>query len=238
MGRRRCGGRARARRAADQPRGAGAAARIEARGPRAASDPSCPRGCCVPSPAGSCWPRPRSAPPRSSRRNSCRTPVWKPWPVSRVRGRRRPAPGPASSIARSPRRTGRAPSSCLPTRSSARRDRRRCSSRLPASSCADRRPLNAAIALKKAEALGPARSESRFRLVLAYVAMGQREWARPELERLWPPRRRRRLSLLAGPARLRRRAVRGGGRPPEGRGDAATRRFPAPSTISASATRR
>ena len=47
---------------------------------------------------------------------------------------RRPAPGPASSIARSPRRTGRAPSSCLPKPSSARRDRRRCSSRLPASS--------------------------------------------------------------------------------------------------------
>ena len=49
---------------------------------------------------------------------------------------------------------------------------------------ADRRPLNAAIALKKAEALAPLDPESRFRLVLAYVAMGQREWARPELERL------------------------------------------------------
>lgn len=49
---------------------------------------------------------------------------------------------------------------------------------------ADRRPLNAAIALKKAEALAPLDAESRFRLVLAYVAMGQREWARPELERL------------------------------------------------------
>ena len=49
---------------------------------------------------------------------------------------------------------------------------------------ADRKPLNAAIALKKAEALAPLDAESRFRLVLAYVAMGQREWARPELERL------------------------------------------------------
>lgn len=48
----------------------------------------------------------------------------------------------------------------------------------------DRRPLNAAIALKKAEALAPLDPESRLRLVLAYVAMGQREWARPELERL------------------------------------------------------
>ena len=49
---------------------------------------------------------------------------------------------------------------------------------------ADRKPLNAAIALKKAEALSPLDPESRFRLVLAYVAMGQGEWARPELARL------------------------------------------------------
>ncbi len=49
---------------------------------------------------------------------------------------------------------------------------------------ADRRPLNAAIALKKAEALAPLDAASRFRLVLAYVAMGQGEWARPELGRL------------------------------------------------------
>ena len=49
---------------------------------------------------------------------------------------------------------------------------------------ADRKPLNAAIALKKAEALEPLDAESRFRLVLAYVAMGRGEWARPELERL------------------------------------------------------
>jgi tetratricopeptide (TPR) repeat protein len=49
---------------------------------------------------------------------------------------------------------------------------------------ADRRPLNAAIALKKAEALAPLDPASRYRLVLAYVAMGRRDWARPELDRL------------------------------------------------------
>lgn len=49
---------------------------------------------------------------------------------------------------------------------------------------ADRRPLNAAIALKKAEAIEPLDPQSRFQLVLAYVAMGRGEWARPELERL------------------------------------------------------
>jgi tetratricopeptide (TPR) repeat protein len=48
----------------------------------------------------------------------------------------------------------------------------------------DRKPLNAAIALKKAEALGPLDAQSRFRLVLAYIAMKRGDWARPELERL------------------------------------------------------
>jgi tetratricopeptide (TPR) repeat protein len=48
----------------------------------------------------------------------------------------------------------------------------------------DRKPLNAAIALKKAEALAPLDRESRFRLVLAYIAMKRGDWARPELERL------------------------------------------------------
>ena len=82
---------------------------------------------------------------------------------------------------------------------------------------ADRRPLNAAIALKKAEALAPLDPESRFRLVLAYVAMGQREWARPELERLVAAAPDDRdLSLLARTARLRRRAVRRRGRAPAG----------------------
>jgi tetratricopeptide (TPR) repeat protein len=48
----------------------------------------------------------------------------------------------------------------------------------------DRRPLNAAIALKKAEAIEPLDPQSRYQLVLAYVAMGRGDWARPELERL------------------------------------------------------
>jgi tetratricopeptide (TPR) repeat protein len=46
------------------------------------------------------------------------------------------------------------------------------------------RPLNAAIALKKAEALAPLDERSLFTLVMAYVAMGRRDWARPELARL------------------------------------------------------
>ena len=48
----------------------------------------------------------------------------------------------------------------------------------------DRKPLNAAIALKKAEAIQPLDSDSRLRLVLAYIAMKRGDWARPELERL------------------------------------------------------
>ena len=44
--------------------------------------------------------------------------------------------------------------------------------------------LNAAIALKKAEARGPLDEASRFTLAMAYVALGRREWARPELQRL------------------------------------------------------
>lgn len=48
----------------------------------------------------------------------------------------------------------------------------------------DRRPLNAAIALKKADAIEPLDPQSRFQLVLAYVAMGRGDWARPELDRL------------------------------------------------------
>jgi tetratricopeptide (TPR) repeat protein len=49
---------------------------------------------------------------------------------------------------------------------------------------ADRKPLNAAIALKKAEALGPLDNHARMQLVLSYIAMGRGDWARPELERL------------------------------------------------------
>jgi tetratricopeptide (TPR) repeat protein len=48
----------------------------------------------------------------------------------------------------------------------------------------DGKPLNAAIAIKKAEALGPIDEATRFTLVLAYVAMKRGDWARPELERL------------------------------------------------------
>jgi tetratricopeptide (TPR) repeat protein len=49
---------------------------------------------------------------------------------------------------------------------------------------ADRKPLNAAIAFKKAEALGPLDERTRFALVLAYISMKRGDWARPELERL------------------------------------------------------
>jgi tetratricopeptide (TPR) repeat protein len=48
----------------------------------------------------------------------------------------------------------------------------------------DRKPLNAAIALKKAEALAPLDSMERLQLALAYIAMKRGDWARPELERL------------------------------------------------------
>jgi tetratricopeptide (TPR) repeat protein len=48
----------------------------------------------------------------------------------------------------------------------------------------DRKPLNAAIALKKAEAFGPFDPHERLQLALAYVAMRRGDWARPELEHL------------------------------------------------------
>ncbi len=48
----------------------------------------------------------------------------------------------------------------------------------------DRKPLNAAIAIKKAEALGPLDTQTRLQLALAYIAMRRGDWARPELERL------------------------------------------------------
>lgn len=47
-----------------------------------------------------------------------------------------------------------------------------------------RKPLNAAIAFKKAEALGALDDRSRFALVLSYIALKRGDWARPELERL------------------------------------------------------
>ena len=48
----------------------------------------------------------------------------------------------------------------------------------------DRKPLNAAIALKKADAISPLENDARLQLALAYIAMRRGEWARPELERL------------------------------------------------------
>ncbi len=48
----------------------------------------------------------------------------------------------------------------------------------------DGKPLNAAVALKKADALAPLDRELRFTLVLAYVQLGRGDWAQPELERL------------------------------------------------------
>jgi len=44
--------------------------------------------------------------------------------------------------------------------------------------------LDCAIAFKKAEALAPLDDRSRFTLAMAYVVLGHRDWARPELERL------------------------------------------------------
>jgi tetratricopeptide (TPR) repeat protein len=49
---------------------------------------------------------------------------------------------------------------------------------------AERKPLNAAIAIKKAEAIEPLDNRTRFSLVLAYISLAKGEWARPELERL------------------------------------------------------
>ena len=46
------------------------------------------------------------------------------------------------------------------------------------------RHLNAAIAFKKAEAIAPLDERSRFTLVMAYVVLGRRDWARPELAKL------------------------------------------------------
>ncbi len=44
--------------------------------------------------------------------------------------------------------------------------------------------LNSAIAIKKAEALGPLDESSRFTLAMAYVVLKRRDWARPELSKL------------------------------------------------------
>ena len=44
--------------------------------------------------------------------------------------------------------------------------------------------MNAAIAWKKAEAIAPLNERSRFTLAMAYIKLGQPQWARPELEQL------------------------------------------------------
>jgi len=44
--------------------------------------------------------------------------------------------------------------------------------------------LGAAVALKKAEALAPLDDRDRFTLVMSYVVLGHRDWARPELQKL------------------------------------------------------
>ena len=46
------------------------------------------------------------------------------------------------------------------------------------------KPLNAAIALKKADAIQALDAEERLLLALSYIAMQQGDWARPELDRL------------------------------------------------------
>lgn len=48
----------------------------------------------------------------------------------------------------------------------------------------DGKPLNTAVALKKANAIAPLEHDLRFMLVLAYVRLGRNDWARPELEQL------------------------------------------------------
>jgi tetratricopeptide (TPR) repeat protein len=48
----------------------------------------------------------------------------------------------------------------------------------------DGKPLNTAVALKKAHAIAPLDRDLRFMLALAYVRLGRGDWARPELETL------------------------------------------------------
>ena len=48
----------------------------------------------------------------------------------------------------------------------------------------DKQFLNAAVAYKKAEQVAPLDERSRFTLAMAYIKLGRRDWARPELEKL------------------------------------------------------
>ena len=44
--------------------------------------------------------------------------------------------------------------------------------------------MNAASAIKKAEAIGPLQDHARFTLAMAYIVLNHRDWARPELQKL------------------------------------------------------
>lgn len=48
----------------------------------------------------------------------------------------------------------------------------------------DHKYLNAAISLKKAEAIQPLDEKDRFTLAMAYISLERPQWARPELEKL------------------------------------------------------
>ena len=48
----------------------------------------------------------------------------------------------------------------------------------------DRQYLNAASAIKKAEAIAPLQDHARFTLAMAYIVLNHRDWARPELQKL------------------------------------------------------
>jgi len=48
----------------------------------------------------------------------------------------------------------------------------------------DRRYLNCAVAMKKADALGGLDESGRFLLAMSYIRLGKREWSRPELLKL------------------------------------------------------
>ena len=77
----------------------------------------------------------------------------------------------------------------------------------------ERKPLNAAIAFKKAEAIRPLDDRTRFALVLAYISLHHGDWARPELERLASSDRANvTYQDLAGTAGLRRRPIQGSDR--------------------------
>ena len=150
-----------------------------------------------------------TAPPRPISRASPSPPSPRAPAESRARS--------GASIGRSPRATGRAPSGCSSTPSSGSRNSPALLKTLAGVFLMDRKPLNAAIALKKAEALEPLDTAG----ALSAGARLRRHGAR----RLGAPRARtargraardRPLSLLARPPRLRRRTIRRGDAPLRG----------------------